>query len=243
MVRPSKCATIRIYPSQRTQKTNPYRCLKCRSGRSGSAILQDRLQEQSTPHRLRQHLSGCLHQQTGQHKISRTLWSNVKNSQMVPSKQCHIHSKTCTRLTQHDGKWSLQEEPDPINRVVPVSTKLQKNFQTLGESPGEPFNNQPEEETSSLCLSNSRPSGLGSRCPQHPMGKPGCLRFSSHHSAAQCCTKTSITNVQDNSDCPDLTTKLSFWDLVEMSLDIPRQLQPIQTLLKQPLNNHYHTNV
>ena len=33
-----------------------------------------------------------------------------------------------------------------------------------------------------------------------------------------------------------------FWDLVEMSLDIPRQLPPIHTLLKQPLNNHYHAN-
>ena len=37
-------------------------------------------------------------------------------------------------------------------------------------------------------------------------------------------------------------TKPWFWDLVELSLDIPRQLPPIRTLLKQPLNNHYHAN-
>ena len=38
------------------------------------------------------------------------------------------------------------------------------------------------------------------------------------------------------------TSLNKFWDLVEMSLDIPRQLPPIRTLLKQPLNNHYHSN-
>ena len=46
---------------------------------SGSAILQDRLQEQLSPYRPRQHLSVGLYQQTGRHKISRTLCSNVEN--------------------------------------------------------------------------------------------------------------------------------------------------------------------
>ena len=41
---------------------------------------------------------------------------------------------------------------------------------------------------------------------------------------------------------PGWPTKPWFWDLVEMSLDIPRQLPPIHTLLKQPLNNQYHAN-
>ena len=41
---------------------------------------------------------------------------------------------------------------------------------------------------------------------------------------------------------PGWSTKPWFWDLVEMSLDISRQLPPTCTLLKQPLNNHYHAN-
>ena len=107
VVRPSKLATRRI-----SQKTDLYRPLKCRLGRSlrsklyrralvsfrkapshqpfrdeggssGSAILQDKLQEQSSPHRLRQHLGGGLYQQTGWHKVSRTLCSNVNNPHLV----------------------------------------------------------------------------------------------------------------------------------------------------------------
>ena len=193
-------------------------------GSSGPAIHQNRLQEQSSPYHLRQHLSGGLYQQTGRHKISRSLCSNMENPQLVSPEQNHTQSKTCTGLTQCDSGRPLKEEPDPINRVVPVSTDFQTNFQTLGESPSGPVHNQPEQKTSYICLSDSRSSGLGSRCPQHPMGKSSCLHLFSHCPAAQGCTKTSITNMQDNSDSPRL------WDLVELSLDIPRQLPPIRTL-------------
>ena len=100
---------------------------------------------------------------------SANLCSNVKNPHLVSSKQCNTQ---CSGLTQCDSGWPLKEESDPIDRVVPFSTNLQTNFQTLGESPGGPVRSQPEQETSSLCLSDSRPPGLGSGCPQHSMGKP-----------------------------------------------------------------------
>ena len=41
---------------------------------------------------------------------------------------------------------------------------------------------------------------------------------------------------------PGWPTKSWFWDLVEMSLDIPRQLPATRIRLKQPLNNQYHAN-
>ena len=119
VVRPSKHATRRVSPPQRTQKKliftdasnaglgcslrsklyrralvsfgkapshQPFRDEGCSSC---SAILQDRLQEQSSPHRFRQHLSGSFYQQKGRHKISRTLCYNVENPHLVSSKQCY----------------------------------------------------------------------------------------------------------------------------------------------------------
>ena len=65
---------------------------------------------------------------TGQHKISRTLFSNVENPHLVSSKQYNTQSKTCTELTQPDNRQHLKEEPDPINRVVIFSTNLQINL-------------------------------------------------------------------------------------------------------------------
>ena len=163
VVRPSKCAIRRICPPQGTRKTNLYRPLKCSLGRSlrskfyrrglvshrkasshqptrteggssGSAILPIRLQKQSSPYRLRQHLSGVLHQQTGWYKISRTLCSNVENTHLVSPKQCHTHSKARTG--------SLNVIADGLsrrNQIQPtewsLSPQIFKQISKLWESP------------------------------------------------------------------------------------------------------------
>ena len=126
---------------------------------------------------------------------------------MVQLEQCDTQSMTHPGITQHNSGRPLQEEPDPINRVVPLSTNLQTNFQILGESPSGPICNQPEHKTPSLCLSNSRSSGVGCGCPEHSMGKRGCVCFPAHHPAAQGCTKTSMPDLQDNSHRPRLADK------------------------------------
>ena len=117
VVRPSKCAKRRISPPQGTRKTNlrskfyrrglvsnreasSHQPIRTEGGSPGSAILQKGLHKQSSPYPLRQHLGGGLHQQTGWHKISRTLCSNVENPHLVSPKQCHTQSETRTRFTQ-----------------------------------------------------------------------------------------------------------------------------------------------
>ena len=55
-----------------------------------------------------------------------------------------------------------------------------------------------------LYVSDSRPSGLGSRCPEHPMGKPGCICFSTHRPPAQGDTKAPVSSMQDNLNRPRL---------------------------------------
>ena len=41
---------------------------------------------------------------------------------------------------------------------------------------------------------------------------------------------------------PGWPTKPWFWDLVEVSLDLPQQIPPVHYLLKQPLRNQFHSN-
>ena len=168
--------------------------------------------------------------------MSIALCSNVENHHLALPKQCHTQSKTCTGLTQCNSGWSLKEESDPINRVVSVSTDFETNFQTLRDSPSGPVRNQPEQKTSYICLSDSGPSGLCSRCPQHSMGKLGCLRISSHRPAAQSCTKTSISNVQDNSDKTDKTMVLGpGGDVSGHSKTTTTHTHSAETATEQPL--------
>ena len=198
--------------------------------------------KKTCPHRLRQHLSGGIHQQTGRHSIGRTLCPDVEKPNMVQSEQCDTQSMTHPGITQRNSGRPLQEQPDPINRVVPLSTNLQTNFQTLRESPSGPIRNQPDHKTLSLCLSNSRPSGVGCGCPEHSMGKPGCVCFPPTALLPKVVQKLQSQICRIILITPGWPTKPWFWDLVEMSLDIRRQLPPIRTLLKQPLNNQYNAN-
>ena len=261
VVRSQKCATRRVSPPKETQKTDLYRPLKRRMGRTlrshvnrrglvsnrktptyqpirnegsspGPTVLPSDLQEQSYTYCLRQHLCGVIHKQTGRNKICRALRSNVKNSDLVQSQQCHTQSKTRTRVPQCDSRWPLQEESDPAHRVVPVSTDLQTNFQNIGKSSSGLVCNQPEHKTSPVCLSNLGSSGLGRRCPEYPMGKPGC--FSPNRPTAQDCTKTPVTNVQANTDRSRLaitvigcaTTTSSDLNLTQTTNEQPFLYQP-----------------
>ena len=237
VVGPQKRATRRISPPKGTRSTHIYRRLKRRLGRSlrstiykrglvsqrkrpshqpvrtkgsvsGSTVFPKELQQKSSPHCLRQHLGGVLHQQTGRNQISGTLCSNVENHGLVQQTHGYTQSKTCTRTPERHSRRTLQEESNSIHGVVPVSTDLQQNFQIVGKSPSGLICNQPEHKTPFLCLSDSGSSGLGSGRPQHPMGRPGCIRLPTNRPPAPGCTKTPITNVQDDSDRPRLANEI-----------------------------------
>ena len=125
---------------------------------------------------------------------------------------CHLNNVT---LRARHVPGSLNVIADGLSRrnqiqstEWPLSPQIFKQISKLWESPQvDLFATSLNKKTSYICLSDSGSSGMGSRCPQHSVGKHGCLRVPSHHPAAQGCTKTSITNMQDNSDSPRLADK------------------------------------
>ena len=80
---------------------------------------------------------------------------------------------------------------------------------------------------------------MDSRCPEHSMGKPGCLCIPCHRPAAQHCTKTSVSSMQDNSDCPRLADKIVVWgpsgDVSGHFKKTTTHMHSAQTTTEQPL--------
>ena len=118
---------------------------------------------------------------------------------------CHLNNVT---LRARHVPGSLNVIADGLSRRNQIqstewslSPQIFKEISKLWESPQvDLFATSLNKKTSYICLSDSGSSGMGSRCPQHSVGKHGCLRVPSHRPAAQGCTKTSITNMQDNSE-------------------------------------------
>ena len=117
--------------------------------------------------------------------------------------------------------------------MVHIFTDLQDNFRNMGKSQGGPIFNQPEHKTSYLCISYRS---------EHHMGKFVCMCLFSTPLLSKVVQKLQSQICGIILIAPAWLTKLWFWDLVEMSLYISRQLPPICNLLKQSLNNYYHAN-
>ena len=201
LVRSSKRATRRISPPKGTRSINLYRHLKRKLGHSlksrihRMALVSTRKTPTHQSFRTEDSFSGSTILQKncnnslvliasdntsvvsyyvnkkGQNKVSSPMHADLENSHLVPQQQGNNQSKAHTGFTQCFWGRPLQEEPDPVNRVVPFSSDFQESLQGMGDSPSGPVCNQPEQKAPSLCLSDSRPSGLGSRCPEHLMGK------------------------------------------------------------------------
>ena len=140
VVRPSKHATRRVSPPKgtrntwgslksrihrralvSTRKTPTHLSFRTEGSFSGSTILQKELQQQLSPHSLRQHLGGVIHQQTGRNKVSGPMRADLENSHLVPQQQGNtqgtyrVHSMLSrmaspggTRSSQQSGSFLLR---------------------------------------------------------------------------------------------------------------------------------------
>ena len=122
--------------------------------------------------------------------------------------------------------------------MVLVSSNIQIDHSTLGTSPNRSVCDQPKQETPNLRVSHSRSSGMGGGCTEHLLEKHSRLRLFPDSIVTQNGPEVTVSRVQAHPDSPGLW----FWDLVELSLDHPRQLPPIRSLLKQPLNNQFYSH-
>ena len=151
-------------------------------------------------------------------------------------------SKTLPRFTKcHCGR-SFQEKPNSTHRVVPVPSDIQTEHSTLGTSSDRLICHQSKHETPNLCVFHSRPTGLGGGCTEHFQEEHNRLRFSSNSTITKSGSELLSQECRIILIALGWPTKPWFWDLVELSVDHPRQLPPIRSLLKQPLNKQFHTH-
>ena len=119
-------------------------------------------------------------------------------------KQVHLG-----RLHMRPIQWHLKNNwrvPESLDKVIPVPKSLHPHLRWwLEESnvlPGQPLH-QVQQQTATVCVTGSRPPGLGSGCTQPLLGGPGpiCLSTSSHlgQSGGEV---TGLPLQQNNSDCP-----------------------------------------
>ena len=120
--------------------------------------------------------------------------------------------------------------------MVTASTGVQTDLPEVVHSCG-PVCHSSEPHIPSLCVSNPRPKGLGHRCSEHKLDGSHCLCLPSDGSPSQGDPKNQAMPLPDHHNRP------WFWDLVQLSTEIPLQLPVSTTLLKQSCKFVFHNNL
>ena len=114
----------------RQGKKATHKCSGVEGGLSGPSKLQGPVSEPNSVGCNRQLNSGSLHKQTRRNSLSRDVRSPVEDHDMVPSLPDNIDSQTHPRVSECDGRPSVQVKPSAVNRMVTVFHQIYQKWFT-----------------------------------------------------------------------------------------------------------------
>ena len=169
-----------------SRKQVAHKSLGTKGGLSSPKTVPRPLFKQYSPGSHRQHNSGCLYQQRGGDEVGLSVCPTVENRVLVHQETGNSQGKSHPRPAERDSRQAIQTWPDHSNRVV-LSPRICHQIQ---------------QQTPTVCVTSSRPPGLGSGCTQPVLGKSGsiCLPTSSHRGQSGG-EVTGLPLQQDHSDC------------------------------------------
>ena len=130
----------------------------------------------------------------------------MENSDLVYQETGYPQSSTHPRPSERDSRQAIQTRPDHSNRMVPQFRNFPRTMSPVAPTHCGPVCHRVQQQATSVCLTSSRPPGMGSGCSQPVMGRTGslCLPTSSHlgHSGGEV---TGLPLQQNHTDCTGMT--------------------------------------
>ena len=169
---------------------------------------------------------GSLHKQTRRNTLSGDVRTPVESHDLVPSLSHNIESQAHFRVPECDGRPAVQVESGPVDGMVTTSTGVQTDMPTVVHSPRGPVYHSSEPQASTVRVSYPRPEGLGHRCSKHKLDGSHCLCFPYNGSLSQGDPKIRQCHCLIIVIAPGWPGMPWFWDLVQLSTEIPLHMGP-----------------
>ena len=101
---------------------------------------------------------------------------------MVHQETGNSQSTSHPRPAERDSRQTIQTWPDHSNGMVPSPRGFPSYMLPVAPATGGPVCHQVQQQTTTVCVTGSRPPGMGSGCTRSVLGKSGplCLPTSSH---------------------------------------------------------------
>ena len=130
--------------------------------------------------------------------------SLVEDHDLVPSLSHNTESQTHSRVSESDGRPSVQVEPSAVNRMVTASTGVQTDLPKVVHTSCRPICHSSKPQTSTVRISCPRPNGLGHRCSEHKLDGSHCLCLPSTGSPLEGDPKNQTMLLPDHHNSPRL---------------------------------------
>ena len=224
----------------RLGKKATHKCPRIEGGLPGPSRHQGPVPEPNSASCDRQLNSGSVHQQTRRNSL-RNVCSPVEDHDLVPSLPHNIESQAHSRVTECDGRPTVQVQPSAVNRMVSASAGVQTDLPEVVHTSCRLICHSSEPQTSTVRISCPRPKGLGHRCSKHKLDEPHGLCLPSYGSP-QGDPKEQAMPLPDHCNSPRLARDaLVLGPSAALNRD-PLQLPVSTTLLKQSHKYVFHNN-
>ena len=176
--------------------------LGAESSISSSKRVSNPSLQQDSVGSYRQHNSGCLYQQRGGDEIGLSVCSTVENTVLVHQAASNPRGTSHPRPAERDRRQAIQAWPDHSNRVVTSSRSVPSCMLKVASATSGPVCHQVQQQTTTVCITGTRPPGLGSGCTQPLLGGPGPIRLpTGSHLGQSGGEAPGLPLQQNNSDC------------------------------------------
>ena len=226
----------------RSGKKASHKCPRIEGGLPGPSRLQGPVPESNSVGWDGQLNSGSLHQQTRRNTLGRDVCSPVEDHDLVPSLSHNIESQAHSRVPECNGRPTIQVQPSAVNRMVSAPTGLQTDLPEVVHPSCRLVCHSPEPQAPSIRVSYPRPKAWDI----------DALNINWTNLTAYAYPPTALLHkvIQKIRQCQCLIIVIApgwpgmpwFWDLVQLSTEIPLQLPVSTTLLKQSHKLVFHNN-
>ena len=126
----------------------------------------------------------------------------VENTVLVYQAASNSQGTSHPRPAERDSRQAIQAWPDHSNRVVTSSRSVPSCMLKVAPATSGPVCHQVQQQTATVCITGTRPPGLGSGCTQPLLGGPGPIRLPTGSHLGQSGGETpGLPLQQNNSDC------------------------------------------
>ena len=185
-----------------TREQVTHKPLGAESSISSSKRVSNPSLQQDSVGSYRQHNSGCLYQQRGGDEIGLSVCPTVENTVLVHQAASNPQGTSHPRPAERDRRQAIQAWPDHSNRVVTSSRSVPSCMLKVASATSGPVCHQVQQQTTTVCITGTRPPGLGSGCTQPLLGGPGPIRLPTGSHLGQSSGEAPGLPLQlNNSDC------------------------------------------